>query len=85
MLDPRSPQLGSTTDQKETKHNNEKVFIELPLELGCVICTGIIGTCKLVLEVSVSHGDSAISHPRDQEYLSLGVREKIWDGAAASD
>ena len=47
MLDPRSPQLGSTTDQKETKHNNEKVFIELPLELGCVICTGIIGTCKL--------------------------------------
>ena len=24
-----------------------------------------------VLEVSVSHGDSAISHPRDQDYLSL--------------
>ena len=52
MLDPRSPQLGSTTDQNETKHNNEKVFIELPLELGCIICTGIIGTCKLVLEVN---------------------------------
>ena len=32
---------------------------------------GFIGTCKLVLEVSVSHGDSAISHPRDQDYLSL--------------
>ena len=30
-------------------------------------------TCKLVLEVSVSHGDSAISHPRDQDYLSLWV------------
>ena len=26
-----------------------------------------------VLEVSVSHGDSAISHPRDQDYLSLRV------------
>ena len=26
-----------------------------------------------VLEVSVSHGDSAISHPRDQDYLSLWV------------
>ena len=49
-----------------------KFFIELPLELGCVICTGIIGTCNC-LEVSVSHGDSAISHPRDQDYLSLRV------------
>ncbi len=35
-----------------------------------------IGTCKLILEVSVSHGDSAISHPRDQDYLSLWVRKK---------
>ena len=34
---------------------------------------GFIGTCKLVLEVSVSHGDSAISQPRDQDYLSLKV------------
>ena len=32
---------------------------------------GIIGTYKLVLEVPVSHGDSTISHPRDQDYLSL--------------
>ena len=31
-------------------------------------------TYKLVLEVSVSHGGSAISHPRDQDYLSLWVR-----------
>ena len=28
-----------------------KIFIELLLELGCVTCTVIIGTCKLVLEV----------------------------------
>ena len=26
-----------------------------------------------VLEVSVSHGDSGISHPGDQDYLSLRV------------
>ena len=26
-----------------------------------------------VLEVSMSHGDSAILHPRDQDYLSLKV------------
>ena len=46
------------------------MFIELPLELGCVTCTGIIGTCNC-LEVCVSHEDSAISQPRDQDYLSL--------------
>ena len=34
---------------------------------------GLNGTCKLVLEVSVSQGDSVISHPRDQDYLSLKV------------
>ncbi|EMS55590.1 Tryptophanyl-tRNA synthetase, cytoplasmic [Triticum urartu] len=49
-----------------------KIFIELPLELGCVTCTGIIGACNC-LEVSMSHEDSAISHPRDQDYLSLWV------------
>ena len=47
-------------------------FIELPFELGCVTCTGIIGTYNC-LEVFVSHEDSAISHPRDQDYLSLWV------------
>ena len=48
--------------------------MELPLEFGSVPCTGIIGTC-ICLEVSVSHGDSAISHLRDQDYLSLKVRK----------
>ena len=48
------------------------ISIELPSELGCVTDTGIIGTCNC-LEVSVSHEDSAISHPRDQDYLSLWV------------
>ena len=46
------------------------IFIELPLELSCVTYTGIIGTSKC-LEVSVSHEESTISHPRDQDYLSL--------------
>ena len=36
--------------------NTVKNFIRIPLELSCVTCTGIIGTCKLALEVSVSHG-----------------------------
>ena len=51
-----------------------KVLVELPLELGCITCTGIVGTCNR-LEVSVSQEDSAISHPRDQDYLSLWVGE----------
>ena len=33
MLDPRSSQLGSTTDQQEMKQKTIKIFIELPLEL----------------------------------------------------
>ena len=74
MLDPRSSQLGSTTYHQERKHNSEKIFIELPFELSCITYSGIIGTYNC-LEVSVSHEDSAISHPRDQDYLSLWVGE----------
>ena len=73
MLDPRSSQLGSTTDQKETKHNIEKVFIDLPLELGCVTCTGIIDTCKLVLEVICeSRGLSNLTPSRSRLFKLKG-------------
>ena len=36
---PDRPQLGSTTDQLEWNNTKGKIFIELLLELGCVICT----------------------------------------------
>ena len=49
-----------------------KIFIELPLELGSVTCAGTIDTCNC-LDVPVGHEDSTISHPRDQDYLSLRV------------
>ena len=60
------------------KQNNitNTIFIELLLELDCVTCTISSSTCKPVLEVSVSHEDSAISHPRDQDYLSLWVGKR---------
>ena len=74
MLDPRSSQLGSTTDQPERHNTTMKIFIKLPPELGCVTCTGIVSTCKS-LEVSVSHEDLAISHLREQDYLSLWAGE----------
>ena len=64
MLDHRSSQLGSTIDQQNNTTN--MIFIELPLELSCVICTSIINTWNY-LEVSVSHEDSANSHMRDQD------------------
>ena len=72
MLDPRSSQLGSTTDHQETKHSNDQDLVELPLEFGRITYTGIIGTCNCFGEF-VSHEDSSISHPRDQDYLSLWV------------
>ena len=34
---PDRPQLGSTTDQLERNNTKDKIFIELLLELGCVI------------------------------------------------
>ena len=33
----------------------------------------VLSAPATILEVSVSHGDSAISHPHDQDYLSLWV------------
>ena len=71
LLDPRSSQLGSTTDQHETIHRKGQDLHRAPPWAWLRHLHGIIGTYKLVLEVSVSHGDSAISHPRDQDYLSL--------------
>ena len=47
------------------------VLIKLPLELSRITWSGIIGPCIWFWKESVSHGDSAISHPRDQDYLSL--------------
>ena len=56
MLDPQSHQMGSTTDHPERKHSNKKIFVELPLELSCVICTGIIGTCNCFGSICESRG-----------------------------
>ena len=72
MLDPRSSQLGSTTDHQEKKHSNDQVLVKLPLEFGSI--TALVSSAPAtVLVESMSHEDSAISHPRDQDYLSLWV------------
>src|SRR3954468_3070723 len=68
---PDRPQLGSTTDRLERNNTMNKVFIELPLELGCITCTVSSAPANWFWKYLVSHEDSAISHPRDQDYLSL--------------
>src|SRR3954467_11706199 len=67
------PQLGSTTDRLERNNIKDKIFIELLLEFGCVTCTDSSAPANWFRKYLVSHGDSAISHPRDQDYLSLKV------------
>ena len=56
MLDPRLSQLGSTTDHQEKHVVRTKVLVELPLELGCVTCTGIIGTYNYFGSMCESRG-----------------------------
>src|SRR3954463_15545022 len=46
-------------------------FIELLPELRCVTCTVSSAPANWFWKYLVSHEDSAISHPRDQDYLSL--------------
>src|SRR3954462_10278381 len=70
---PDRPQLGSTTDRLERNNIKDKIFIELLLELGCVTCTVSSAPANWFWKYLVSHEDSAISHPRDQDYLSLKV------------
>src|SRR3954463_2884612 len=72
---PDRPQLGSTTDQLKRNNTMNKIFIELLLELGCITCTVSSAPANWFWKYLVSHGDSAISHPRDQDYLSLWVGE----------
>ena len=56
MLDPRSSQLGSTTDHQEKTRSTTKVLVELPLEFGSITCTGIIGTCNCFGSICESRG-----------------------------
>src|SRR3954464_8601391 len=65
------PQLGSTTDRLERNNIKDKIFIKLLRELECVICSVSTAPASWFWKYLVSHEDSAIPHPRDQDYLSL--------------
>ena len=43
-----------------------KFLVELPLELGCVTCTGIIGTCNCFGSICDSRGLSNLTPARSR-------------------
>ena len=56
------------------KRNNttNKIFIELPLELSCVTCTGIIGTCNCFGRICESRGLSNLTPARSRLFKLIG-------------
>ena len=47
-------------------------FVELPLELGCVICTGIVGTCNCFGRIRESQGLSNLTPARSRLFKLIG-------------
>ena len=76
MLDPRSSRLGSTTGHLKQKIVTAKVLIKLPLELGCAICAGILGTCIYFGRICESRGLSNLTPARSRLFKLIG-RKKV--------
>ena len=49
-----------------------RVLVELPLELGCVACTGIIGTCICFGRICESRGLSNLTPARSRLFKLMG-------------
>ena len=49
-----------------------KIFIELPLELSSVTCTGIIGTCNCFGSICESRGLSNLTPARSRLFKLIG-------------
>ena len=72
MLDPRSSQLGSTTDHQEKTHSNGHVPRRTPLEIDAIICTGIVGTCNCFGRICESRGLSNLTPARSRLFKFIG-------------
>ena len=72
MLDPRSSQLGSTTDHQKRNIVTTTFLVELPLELGCVAYASIIGTCNYFGRICESRGLSNLTPARSQLFKLIG-------------
>jgi len=68
------------------KRNNttNKIFIELPLELGCVTCTGIVGTCNCFGSICESRGLSNLTPARSRLFKLIGKNGVGGEVAAAT-
>ena len=49
-----------------------EVFVELPLELGRVTCTGIVGTCNYFGRICESRGLSNLTPARSRLFKLIG-------------
>ena len=85
LLDPRSSQLGSTTDQHETKHSNDQDLCWAPIWARLHHLHWYHRDLQLLWWYMVSHEDSAISKPARSRLFKLMGKVKVWGGAAASD
>ena len=47
-------------------------LVELPLELGCVICTGIVGPCNCFGRICESRGLSNLTPARSRLFKLIG-------------
>ena len=68
------------------KRNNtsNKIFIELPLELSCVTCTGLIGTCNYFGSICESRGLSNLTPARSRLFKLKGRKGEGGEVAAAT-
>ena len=53
-------------------NTTNKIFIELPLELGCITCTGIVGTCNCFGSICESRGLSNLTPARSRLFKLKG-------------
>ena len=72
ILDPRSSQLGSTADHQERHIVTTTFLVELPLDLGCITCTGIVGTCNCFGSICESRGVSNLTPVRSRLFKLIG-------------
>ena len=56
MLDPDRPNWAPLLITRKRNIVTTKVLVKLPLELGCVTCTGINGTCNCFGSICESRG-----------------------------
>ena len=69
---PDRPQLGSTTDQLERNNIKDKIFNELLLELGCIICTDSTTPASWFGSICESRGLSNLTPSRSRLFKLMG-------------